>query len=113
MNRWGKSYVLQRAKSEDTKATGLSRMLIAHFKIVEESSGELIALYVSGMKKGTMKLKPGLTEDLEILCVLGVASWRDKLRRQPPRGGGGGWLASWTIVFGAELVRNVASVLLR
>lgn len=89
----GKPYLLQRATSKDTKVTGLSKMMLTHFKIVEVESGELVALYIShkiGKKKGTMKLKPGLPEELEILFVLAVASWRDKIRREQPKGGGGG-----------------------
>ena len=89
----GKPYLLQRATSKDTKVTGLSKLMLTHFKVVDVESGELVALYVShkiGKKKGTMKFKPGLSEELEILFVLGVASWRDKIRREQPKGGGGG-----------------------
>ena len=89
----GRPYILQRAKSSDTHVTGFSKLMLTHFKVVEADSGEVIALYISnkiGKKKGTMKLKSGLAEELEILCVLGVASWRDKMRREQPKGGGGG-----------------------
>jgi hypothetical protein len=89
----GKPYMLLRAKSEDTRVTGWSRLMLTHFKVVQADSGEILALYISnkiGKKKGTMRLKSGLAEDLEILCVLSVASWRDKIRREQPKGGGGG-----------------------
>lgn len=91
----GKVYVMQRANSEDTKATGLGKLMLTHFKIVEAETEEVVALYISdkfGKKKGTLTLKSGLAEDLEILFVLGIASWRDKIRREQPKGqnGGGG-----------------------
>ena len=89
----GKTYSLQRAKSKDTNVTGFAKLMLTHFKVVEADTGELIALYTSnkfGRKKGTVKLKPDLPEDLEILSVLCIASWRDKIRRQQPKGGGGG-----------------------
>lgn len=92
----GATYTMCRAKSEDYGGTVLSRLLLTHFKIVEDDSGKVVALYVSevgyGKKKGTLKLAAGIGEDLEVLCVLGVASWRDKIRRNRQRnhGGGGG-----------------------
>ena len=89
----GKPYILQRAKSEDTRVTGWSRLMLTHFKVVQADTGDVLALYISnkiGKKKGTMRLKSGLAENLEILCVLAVASWRDKIRREQPKGGGGG-----------------------
>ena len=91
----GRTYRLQHAKSSETKATGLARVLCTQFKVIEEDSGEMVALYISeavGLKKGTMKLKPNLGWDFEISCVLAFASWRDKKRRDQPEGldAGGG-----------------------
>ena len=89
----GRTYSMQRAKSKDTNVTGFAKLMLTHFKVVEVDSGELVALYTSnkfGRKKGTVKFKPDLPQDLEILFVLSIASWRDKIRREQPKGGGGG-----------------------
>ena len=89
----GRTYVLQAATSAETNVSGAARLMLTHFKIIDAESGEMIALYVSekiGGKKGTLSLKASLCGDLELLCVLGVASWRDKIRRRQPKGGGAG-----------------------
>ena len=94
----GATYRLARAKSEDTdgiQAGKLGHILGKHFKVVDDKSGDLLALYtaaVGGKQSGTMSFKPGLPEDLEILFVLGVASWREGMRRsrQYSYGGAGG-----------------------
>jgi hypothetical protein len=89
----GQNYVLQRASSAEHEATGAARLLRTHFKVVNESTDDMVALYISksiGTTKGTLKLKPGIGEDLEILCILGVTAWRDKMRRRRSNGGGGG-----------------------
>ena len=89
----GKTFSMQRAKSKDTNVTGFAKLMLTHFKVIEVDTGELVALYTSnkfGRKKGTVKLKSGLPQDLEILFVIGIASWRDKIRREQPKGGGGG-----------------------
>lgn len=92
----GATYRLARAKSEETRGTNAKRIghiLGKHFKVVDEKSGDLLALYtaaVGGKESGTMSFKPGLPEDLEILFVLGVASWREGMRRDRHHGYGGG-----------------------
>ncbi|KAK3057995.1 hypothetical protein LTR09_001072 [Extremus antarcticus] len=81
----GSNYLLQRATSSDHKATGAGRFLLTHFKVVEEATGELVALYVSqptGKTKATLKMKAGMNEELQLLCIVGVVSWRDKIRRR-------------------------------
>ena len=89
----GRTYSMQRAKSKDTNVTGFAKLMLTHFKVVEVDTGELVALYTSnkfGRKKGTVRFKPDLPQDLEILFVMSIASWRDKIRREQPKGGGGG-----------------------
>lgn len=89
----GKQSASQRANSKNINVTGLSKWMLTHFKVVDVDSGGLIALYTSnkfGRKKGTVRLKSGLSQDLEILSMLGVASWKEKIRREQPKGGGGG-----------------------
>ncbi|KAK5172065.1 uncharacterized protein LTR77_003702 [Saxophila tyrrhenica] len=78
-------YALRRATFEDHGSTGAGRLLLTHFKVVEEATGEMIALYVSkpvGKTKGTLRLKSKLSGELNVLCIVGVIAWRDKIRRR-------------------------------
>jgi hypothetical protein len=91
----GRSYILQRAASADHQTTAAQRLLLTHFKVVDEASGEMVALFISqtiGIAKGTLRLKAGMDEGLEIICILGIGAWRDKIRRRRrgAAGGGGG-----------------------
>jgi hypothetical protein len=91
----GRSYILQRASSADHQKTGAQRLLLTHFKVVDEASGEMIALFISktiGIAKGTLRLQAGIDERLGVICILGISAWRDKIRRRRrgAAGGGGG-----------------------
>lgn len=92
----GRHYTLRRAKSAEHGGTGLQKLLLSHFKIVDDASGEMIALYVSeagiARKKGTLKIAASVSAEIEILIVLAVTSVRDKQARRAkfPSGGGGG-----------------------
>ena len=71
---------MRRAKSGNSNfgGSGLSRLLLTHFKIVKEESRQMVALYVSEVgyrkRKGTLSLAAGMGDALRIPCVLGVAS---------------------------------------
>ena len=94
----GKAYSLRRAKSAEHGSTGLGKLLLSHFKVEEDATGRLVALYVSEVgpkrKMGTLKLMNGISPDLEIVFVLGVTSWLERLSRYKKyagsNGGGGG-----------------------
>ena len=59
-----------------------------HFKVVEEASGQLIALHVGelsigkqGKRRATLKVAKGVSPELELLIVLGIAARREIKRR--------------------------------
>lgn len=86
----GKIYALRRTHSASNGvATPHQKAMFSHMKIVEQSTGEVAAVYVSKMpvrrKRGTIKLAKDVSSELEILCVLGFASWREKIARRAGR----------------------------
>lgn len=89
-----KHYTLRHAKTADYGGKGMQRLLWSHFKVVDDASGKLIALYVSeagvGRKKGTLKIASGVGPKLEIFIVLGITSVRDKQARRAKYASGGG-----------------------
>ncbi|KAK3723000.1 hypothetical protein LTR37_002146 [Vermiconidia calcicola] len=42
------TYIIQRAKAAEHKASGFGRLLLTHFKVVEENSGNVVALHAEG-----------------------------------------------------------------
>lgn len=96
----GKTYRLQRTHSTaHVVGSGLQKANLNHFKFVDVESGSLVAVYVSktyhpARMIGTLTLKHGLERELEVLIVLGVVGWREKMRRRAvyygSNGGGGG-----------------------
>lgn len=103
----GRGYRLQRTHAKENGVDGVLRKVnLNHFKVVDvgpangsgEGGEEVVAVYVSetfhpGRMKGTLTLREGAEEGLEVLIVLGVVGWREKKRRRAAyssHGGGGG-----------------------
>lgn len=81
----GKKYVLRRVSSEDCKVIGVKPKFGAHLKVVEEGSGGLVALHICeslwAKKKAALRFADGVGDDLEVLIVLAIATWREIIRR--------------------------------
>lgn len=95
----GKTYSLLRTRDTEHGVGGMNRILMTHYKVVEEKSGEVVAYYASqsvpGRKKGTLTIKKGVNQNLETLVILTIVSIREKGRRRAHysaggAGGGGG-----------------------
>lgn len=90
----GRVYSLLRTRDAEHGAGGLNGILMTHYKIVEEASGEVVAYYASqsapGRRKGTLTFKDAVSQNLEALVVLTVVSVREKGRRRSLYSAGGG-----------------------
>lgn len=93
----GKTYSLRRTHATDHGVAPYQRAIFPHMKVVEEETGEVVAVYNSILtvkrKRGTIHFAKGVSPELEVLCVLGFAAWREKIARAGGRssGGAGGW----------------------
>ena len=64
----------------------------------DQKSGPVVAAsyfawtnsFISGMRKRKLNFKPDLAKDSKSLCLLSIASWRDKIRRRRRKGKSGG-----------------------
>lgn len=80
----GTMYSAHRLKSADRQEMGVKRTASPHFKVVEVASKRLVGVFVSdkGFRgKGSMQYAEGVSEDLQILILLVVASLRERRRR--------------------------------
>ncbi|KAK4505970.1 hypothetical protein PRZ48_003935 [Zasmidium cellare] len=93
----GRTYSLRRTHSTHNGVAPHQRAMFSHMKVVDEVSKEVIAVYVSTLtlkrKRGTITLAQGVSPELEILCIMGFAAWREKLARAAGRstGSASGW----------------------
>lgn len=99
----GREYRLQRTNSPEHGVEGPQKASLSHFKVVEVGRREVVAVYVSetyhpARMKGTLRLaeKVEAGSGLEVLVVMGVVGWREKMRWRAAysgnagNGGGGG-----------------------
>lgn len=93
----GREYRLQRTHATEHGVEGLQKASLSHFKVVEVGSEEVVAVYVSetyhpARMKGALRLGEGVEVggDLEVLVVMGVVGWREKMRRRAAYSGNAG-----------------------
>ncbi|KAF2486546.1 hypothetical protein BDY17DRAFT_81036 [Neohortaea acidophila] len=91
----GRKYALRRASGEEIGASALRSLVGLQFKVVDEATGRIVALFVSHSAVGrrrpaTLKFVEGLEAEFETVVVLGVLSWKDKIRRTRARGAAAG-----------------------
>lgn len=92
----GREYRLSRTKASEHGVEGMNKANLNNFKVVEVGgSEEVIAVYVSetwhpGWMKGVLTLREGVSGQLELLVVMGVVGWREKMRRRAAYSGSGG-----------------------
>lgn len=93
----GRAYSLRRTHSTDNGVAPHQRAMFSHMKVVDETSNQVIAAFISILsvkrKRGTIKFAKGVGPELEALCIMGFAAWREKVARAAGRstGGAGGW----------------------
>ncbi|KAF2160859.1 hypothetical protein M409DRAFT_28739 [Zasmidium cellare ATCC 36951] len=93
----GRIYSLRRTHSTHNGVAPHQRAMFSHMKVVDEASKEVIAVYVSTLtvkkRRGTITFAQGVSPELEVLCIMGFAAWREKIARAGGRssGGAGGW----------------------
>lgn len=72
--------------------------LASHYKIVDETTGEVVALYASGSapgsRKGSLTIKEGVAKELQAIMVLAIVAVREKRRRRQRAGGVAGGAAA-------------------
>ena len=80
--------MIRLTKEERDTQNGVSKMFRApHFKVIDEDSGELVALHVAQKgfpcpKKTKITFAEGVSAELEILILLGIMTWRELVRRE-------------------------------
>lgn len=72
--------------------------LASHYKIVDETTGEIVAVYASGSapgsRKGSLTIKEGIEKELQAMIVLSIVAVREKRRRRQRAGGVAGGAAA-------------------
>lgn len=90
--RAGRRFALRFVKGGE--GTGVAKVFSGHYQVVDEGTGAEVARYVGvsvpGRKKGTLMFAEGVSREMEVLVVLGVAAWREKVRRRRGANPGGG-----------------------
>jgi hypothetical protein len=88
----GRKYSLRRTRDAGHGVSAINRVLMSHYQVIDDDSGDILAAYITsasiGKRKGSLTLAQGVSQELEVLTVIGVASWREKARRRHAAGGG-------------------------
>lgn len=73
-------------------------LFTSHYRVVDEKTGEAVAIYTSGSgpgsRKGSMTIKDGIPKDLQAMLVLAIVAVREKRRRSQRAGGAAGGAAA-------------------
>ena len=87
-----RKYSLRRTRDAGHGVSGINRVLMSHYQVIDDDSGDTLAVYITsasiGKRKGSLTLVQGVSQELEVLIVIVVASWREKARRRHAAGGG-------------------------
>lgn len=93
----GRTYSLRRTHSTENGVAPHQVAMFSHMKVVDETTSQVIAAYISTLsmkrKRGTIKFTKGVSPEIEVLCIMGFAAWREKMARAAGRSTGacGGW----------------------
>ncbi|KAF2486543.1 hypothetical protein BDY17DRAFT_291683 [Neohortaea acidophila] len=79
-----RKYSLRKAQGEDL-GLGAVNLHGEHLKVVDEETQGIVALLISegqsGAANATLKMAGGVKGEAEVLIVLAMLSWRDRIRR--------------------------------
>ena len=100
IDRQRRSFLWQRTRDSADGVDGVGRFINWNYKLVDERTGEVLAVYLenflkSWLKKGKLQLKANLGRDWELMVLLGSLGLCEKASRRARKrsgahGGGGG-----------------------